>query len=263
MIERAKPFFKELAAKNHFKADFTDDADTINDENLKRYQVFVMLHLAPFDMTAPQQEALQKFVESGKGWVGIHAAGLTGKEFLAPDTKYWQWFEEFMGSVLYSPHPAYQKGAVIIEDRHHPTTKHLPAKFEISDEWYEFNASPRGRVRVLATADESSYKQNKPMGDLRLSGRTNAIGERYTSPSVTTHLPLKTETIALYCAILSCGRLPNDTHRFPHPLFRSFHSECVWHGDLQPYETEIPRPRPLRERRASYRILKESQSLAR
>lgn len=165
MIERAKPFFEELAAKNHFEADFTDDADTINDENLKRYQVFVMLHLAPFDMTTPQQEALQKFVESGKGWVGIHAAGLTGKEFLAPDTKYWQRFEEFMGSVLYSPHPAYQKGAVIIEDRHRPAPKHLPAKFEISDEWYEFNASPRVRVRVLATADESSYKQNKPMGD--------------------------------------------------------------------------------------------------
>jgi len=148
MIAAAKPFFEELAAKNHFAVDFTDDADTINDENLAHYQVFVMLHLAPFDMTYAQQAAMQKFIESGKGWVGIHAAGLTGRDFLAPGTTYWEWFEAFMGGVTYSPHPAYQKGTVIVEDRKHPATKHLPAKFEISDEWYEFNESPRQRPRA-------------------------------------------------------------------------------------------------------------------
>lgn len=165
MIQSAKPFFERLATQNHLTIDFTDDATTINDENLSRYQVFVMLHLAPFDMTYPQQAAMQKFVEEGKGWVGIHAAGLTGKEFLDPATKYWDWFEDFMGNVLYSPHPAYQKGTLVIEDRTHPATRNLPPKFEISDEWYEFNKSPRGDVRVLATADESTYHQNKPMGD--------------------------------------------------------------------------------------------------
>src|SRR5438046_963706 len=38
-------------------------------------------------------------------------------------------------------------------------------QFEISDEWYEFNGNPRGRARILATADEATYQQNKPMGD--------------------------------------------------------------------------------------------------
>jgi len=37
--------------------------------------------------------------------------------------------------------------------------------FVVSDEWYEFNESPRPRVHVLAHADESTYRQNKPMGD--------------------------------------------------------------------------------------------------
>src|SRR5437588_2633171 len=164
MIASAEPFFAQMAAENRFAVDFTDDAGTINEENLGRYQVFVMLHLAPFDMTPPQQEALQRFIESGKGWVGIHAAGLTGKQFRR-DAKYWQWFEDFMGGVTYSPHPAYQKGTVAVEVRRHPATKHLPARFEISDEWYEFNGNPRGQTRILATADESTYKQNKPMGD--------------------------------------------------------------------------------------------------
>jgi len=35
----------------------------------------------------------------------------------------------------------------------------------LPDEWYEFNKSPRDKVRVLASVDESSYHQNKPMGD--------------------------------------------------------------------------------------------------
>jgi len=165
MIAAAKPFFEQLAKDNNLAIDFTDDADTINDENLKHYRVFVMLHLAPFDMTYAQQAAMQKFIEQGHGWVGIHAAGLTGKEFLDPKTKYWDWFETFMGDVLYSPHPYYQTGRVIIEDHKHPATKNLPKDFNLGDEWYEFNKSPRGNVRVLATADESSYKQNKPMGD--------------------------------------------------------------------------------------------------
>lgn len=164
MIASAEPFFARMAEENQFAVDLTDDADTINPENLKNYQVFVMLHLAPFDMTYAQQAALQQFVEDGGGWVGIHAAGLAGKAFMGSKT-YWQWFEDFLGGVTYSPHPAYQTGTLRIEDRQHPATKNLPTHFEMADEWYEFNENPRGRVRVLATADETTYKQNKPMGD--------------------------------------------------------------------------------------------------
>jgi len=165
MIAAARPFFEELGKKNGFDVDFTDDTSKINDANLANYQVFVMLQLAPFDMSYGQQAALQKFAEQGKGWVGIHAAGLTGKEFLAKNTIYWQWFEGFMGGVLYSPHPAFQKATVIVEDHKHPATIHLPPNFEISDEWYEWDKSVRGKLRVLVSVDESTYKQNKPMGD--------------------------------------------------------------------------------------------------
>jgi len=166
MIAAARPVLEQMAKDNGFSLDFTDDTSRISDAGLAGYQVFVMLHLAPFDMSYSQQAALQKFVEQGKGWVGIHAAGLTGREFLGSGGgKYWQWFEDFMGGVTYSPHPAYQKGTVLVEDHTHPVTKNLPAKIDISDEWYEFNKSPRSTVRVLASADESTYHQNHPMGD--------------------------------------------------------------------------------------------------
>lgn len=166
MMTAAKPFFQKLAKDNGFALDYTDDSSIITDINLSRYQVFVMLQLAPFDMRPSEQAALQKFIEQGKGWVGIHAAGLTGQTFgNARKQPYWQWFEDFMGGITYSPHPAFQKGTLIIEDRNHPATKNLPARMEISDEWYEWSKSPRSKVRVIAVADESTYKQTIVMGD--------------------------------------------------------------------------------------------------
>lgn len=165
MIASAAPMLEKMARENNLAIDITDDATVVNDENLARYQVFVQLQEAPFDLSSDQQQALQKFIEQGHGWVGIHAAGLTGKRFIDPKSKYWQWFEDYLGGITYSPHPKYQPGMLVIEDHTHPVTKNLPARIEISDEWYEFNESPRSRVHVLATADESTYKQNIPMGD--------------------------------------------------------------------------------------------------
>ena len=164
MIDSARPFFQKMADENNFILDFTKDTSVINDSNLARYQVFVQLHLAPFDMSYAQQAALQKFIDSGGGWVGIHAAGLTGRQF-HPNSVYWEWFQEFMGGVVYSPHPKYQKATLIVEDSLHPATQGVARQFEIADEWYEFDKSPRPNVRVLARADETTYQQNKPMGD--------------------------------------------------------------------------------------------------
>lgn len=165
MILAAGPVLEEMGHVDGFEVHFTNDVSKINAAYLANFDSFLMLHLAPFEMTHDQQQALQSFIESGKGWIGVHAAGLTGKEFLEPSAIYWEWFETFMGGVTYSPHPAYQRGVAIVDDLGHPITRGLSAKFEIDDEWYEYNKSPRENVHVLVTADESSYRQNKPMGD--------------------------------------------------------------------------------------------------
>ena len=165
MIEKAPALFETIARENGFAVDFTRGGAAVTDENLARYAVVVPLHMAPFDLTDAEQEALQRFVVRGGGWVGVHAAGLTGRQFLDPKQRYWQWFEDVLGGVVYSPHPELQKGTVVVEDRKHPITRNLPERFEVLDEWYEFDKSPRPSVHVLATADESTYRQNKAMGD--------------------------------------------------------------------------------------------------
>jgi type 1 glutamine amidotransferase len=166
MMAAARPLFQQMAAEESFELDFTDDTSRINPVNLSHYQVFVMLQLAPFDMSYAQQDALQEFVEKGNGFIAIHAAGLTGHQF-HPKDKYWQWFEDAMGNVIYSPHPAYQHATMLVEDRSHPVSRHLPARIDFPDEWYEWDKSVRTNpdIHVLASVDESTYRQNKPMGD--------------------------------------------------------------------------------------------------
>jgi len=165
MMAVAEPALQKMAEENNFQIDISNDTALINDHNLSEYQVFIALQQAPFDMSPEQQQSVQRFIEQGKGWVGIHAGGLTGNFFKGADKPYWQWFENFMGGIVYSPHPAFQRGMLIVEDPNHPVTKNLPSQFEVADEWYEFDKSPRPNVHVLIRADESSYHQNKPMGD--------------------------------------------------------------------------------------------------
>lgn len=165
MSARAESFFAEMAARHGFAAEFSYGPDAVSEANLQRCDVLVMCHLAPFELSGEQQAAQQAYIERGGGWVGLHAAGLAGREFLAPGTAYWQWYEEFLGGVTYSPHPRYQVGTLRIEDRTHPATCNLPGEFEMACEWYEFNGNPRPGARVLAVADETTYKQNRSMGD--------------------------------------------------------------------------------------------------
>jgi type 1 glutamine amidotransferase len=46
----------------------------------------------------------------------------------------------------------------VVEDAAHPATRPLPAVWDFTDEWYDFRANPRERVRVLLRADEESYE---------------------------------------------------------------------------------------------------------
>ena len=163
MVGKAGAMFDDIAATNNFDVHFTTDTSEINALSLAKYQVFVQLHLAPFDLSPAQQFAIQQFIQQGKGWVGIHAAGLIGSRFEKQNSYYWQWYDDLLGGASYTPHPPLQKGSIIVENKTHPVMQGLPSQFSLIDEWYEFDQAPRGAV-VLAVADEKTYKPNKPMG---------------------------------------------------------------------------------------------------
>jgi type 1 glutamine amidotransferase len=163
MVIKAMPMFQKMAEDNNFEIHFTRDTAELNFPNLSQYQVFIQLSIAYFDFSRPQQFAIQQFIKSGRGWIGIHGAGLTGKQFASKDGRDWKWYWHLLGDAYYIPHPPLQDGVVSIVDREHPVTKNLPTSFSLRDEWYEFENAP-SNVHVLAVADESTYKPRKPMG---------------------------------------------------------------------------------------------------
>jgi type 1 glutamine amidotransferase len=163
MIRKSMPMFQKMAEDNNFEIHFTRDTAELNPLTLAKYQVFIQLSIAYFDFSRSQQFAIQQFITSGKGWIGIHGAGLTGKQFAAKDGLDWKWYWQLLGDAYYTPHPPLQEGVVKITNKEHPVTKNIPETFSMRDEWYEFENAP-SNVNVLAVADENTYKPKKPMG---------------------------------------------------------------------------------------------------
>jgi uncharacterized protein len=154
----------DLASREHFAFDTTNNWDDLNDEHLKTYQLVIWLNQSP--IKPEQRSAFERYMERGGGWLGFHAAAYNDK-----DTN-WPWFVDFLGGAVFytnswPPLPAKLR----IDDPTHPVTGGLPTEFESpANEWYIWKPDPRLNkdVRVLASFDPSNY----PLGlkDVLTSG---------------------------------------------------------------------------------------------
>ncbi|MET7490408.1 ThuA domain-containing protein [Streptomyces sp. NPDC005538] len=158
---------------------------------LDGYAAVVFLSTSGEVLTPAGREHLASYVESGGGFVGVHAAACTEYD--------WPYYGDLLGA-RFAQHPAYQPGKALVEDRTHPATRHLPAVWRFTDEWYDFRTNPRSSVRVLVSADESSYEGGRMGADHPLAwchekgtGRVfyTALGhasEAYEDPDFRAHL---------------------------------------------------------------------------
>ncbi|MFF3286701.1 ThuA domain-containing protein [Streptomyces sp. NPDC003023] len=137
---------KKLGSENGFEVEATDDASAFTDENLARFQaiVFNNTNSTPESgdlLDAAQRAALQKYVRGGGGWVGLHAASASERD--------WGWYEGLVGAI-FDKHPAVQTGRVKVLDPSHPSTEGLPELWERTEEWYNWRTNPTGKVHTLA-----------------------------------------------------------------------------------------------------------------
>jgi type 1 glutamine amidotransferase len=140
---------KDMAARNGWGIDCTEDPGVFSDAGLASFDVAVWLLTTGDVLDAAEQEAFVRFLGSGRGFVGVHSAPVTETD--------WPWFVGLAGARFLG-HPPEQKGKVIVEDRDHPAIpRTMPDEWVRVDEWYSFDRNPRGTVRVLASLDESSY----------------------------------------------------------------------------------------------------------
>ena len=190
---------KKLGAENQFAVDVSDDPGVFTDENLKRYKALV------FDNTnneifanEEQKAAFQRYIRGGGGFVGIHSA--TGS------MRQWPWFWSVVGGK-FSRHAKMQQFTVKVKDPKDISTAHLPATFEWEDEFYYVDNMPKG-LHVLLAGDlvklndpgKETYPGKKFGDEFPLAWRHQPEGgrawytalghkpEHYSDPKLTRHI---------------------------------------------------------------------------
>ena len=88
-----------------------------------------------------QKAAFQRYIRAGGGFVGIHSASGSMRQ--------WPWFWSVVGGK-FSRHAKMQKVTVKVKDPKDVSTVHLPATFEWTDEFYYVEHMPAGLHVLLA-----------------------------------------------------------------------------------------------------------------
>jgi chitinase len=156
---------RALAAADHYAVDVCVDYGLFTDKYLAPYDVMVWVMAAPLTWSDTSRAAFEHYVTSGRGWIGLHVAALTGISKTP-----WPWYEDYVGGMAFKGHPVRQNATVKIEPSAatHPILKGVAPEFRVFEEWYSWNRSVRDRpgFTVLASLDESSYDVgNLKMGD--------------------------------------------------------------------------------------------------
>ncbi|WP_353125589.1 ThuA domain-containing protein [Parapedobacter pyrenivorans] len=146
-IEQGIRAIQELGLANGVGVDSTVNATRFNDATLKQYDAVVFLSTTGDVLDEAQQQAFERYIQAGGGFVGVHAA---------TDCEYdWPWFGKLVGAY-FAGHPAPQEALLDVINRDFPATKPLPSQWKRKDEWYRFRKRPEG-VEVLINLDEESY----------------------------------------------------------------------------------------------------------
>ncbi len=161
----------QMAAREGFSVDATENAAAFTPENLARYDAVIFLCTTGDVLNADQQAAFEGYIKGGGGYAGIHSAS---------DTEYdWAWYGGLVGAY-FRDHPGvqgvnqqFQVATMNVEDRSSAATRGLPQRWTREEEWYNFRSNPRDAVHVLLSVDESTYDPrgysvpggSPPMGD--------------------------------------------------------------------------------------------------
>ncbi len=155
---------RQLADRHLFNVDWHEDPGKFNDDNLAKYDVVIFLNTTGDVLNDEQQKAFEKFIQSGKGYVGIHSAA---------DTEYeWEWYTKMVGRMFHI-HPKIQTAVISVEDATFPGLQLMPKSRLWTDEWYEYGEEKSKTLKYLITVDENTFepyakwgeREGKGMGD--------------------------------------------------------------------------------------------------
>ena len=148
----------KLGAQNNFDVDTTTDARMFKEDSLKKYAAVVFLSTTGDVLDYLQEAAFERYIQAGGSFMGIHAA---------TDCEYdWGWYGRLTGAYfldhpgINDTFPNIQQGMLNVVDKNNAATKHLPAQWKRTDEYYSFKKLSK-EINVLMTIDEKSYHGGK------------------------------------------------------------------------------------------------------
>lgn len=150
-IEAGIEAIKKLGAENDFTVEVTEDATVFNESFLKDFMAVVFLNTTGNVLDPVQQSQMERFIQAGGGYIGIHSA---------TDTEYgWPWYGKLVGAYFESHpmNPNVQEAKVKVVQPNHAATDSLPESWTVADEWYNYKSLDPTNT-ILITVDESTYE---------------------------------------------------------------------------------------------------------
>jgi hypothetical protein len=152
---------EQMAIKNSFSLTLFEDPNSFTDKNLEQYQAVIFLNTTGDIFDSAQQKVMERFIRSGKGFVGIHSAS---------DTEYdWDWYNKLVGR-MFKIHPAVQTAKLKVLEASFPGLEGLSTGKLWTDEWYEFGAEKTNGLNYVLGVDESSYNPKVQWGEKKGEG---------------------------------------------------------------------------------------------
>jgi type 1 glutamine amidotransferase len=152
---------QQLAQRNEFTLDLFQDPNSFTDKILRQYQVVIFLHTTGDIFDSTQQKVMERFIQSGKGFVGIHSAS---------DTEYgWEWYTRLVGR-MFSVHPAIQSAKLKVFDTSFPGLQGFANGRLWTDEYYEFGPEKVSGLHYILGVDETSYNAKVDQGQKKGQG---------------------------------------------------------------------------------------------
>jgi uncharacterized protein len=147
---------QQLGIKNFFDAVLFENPNGFTDKYLEQFQVIIFINTTADIFDSAQQKVMERFIQSGKGYVGIHSAS---------DTEYdWDWYTKLVGRMFHI-HPTIQTARLNVIDATFPGLQGFANGKLWTDEWYEFGPEKTPGLNYVLSIDETSYDPKVQWGE--------------------------------------------------------------------------------------------------
>ena len=167
-IKEGSIALQKLLSDQGIQVETSENSEIFTKEKLKNFAAIIFLNTTGDILNNEHQIEFERYIQAGGGFVGIHSA---------TDTEYdWQWYNGLVGAQ-FKDHPAIQLADVQVVKKDDICCRHLPEKWSIKEEWYNFK-SISSSVEMLLTVDESSYQGGTNGDNHPISWKQNYDGGR-------------------------------------------------------------------------------------